>query len=192
MNKQEITAALEKARKQLAVAKEQDETDFANKKIAKLEAELSELEAKEAASVDIKSEQPKPKKKVKKTTSTKKGKGVKALIKDEPVVKPLDPDCDELLAKFKERAKKAHISAKKREAKPESTKIVESVENVADSVEVKVEKLEKEGKGLSKESADKLEIYTSQFIKSIEAAIKEEKNRKEFIRGLIEKLQKML
>ena len=46
MNKQELTQALEKAKRQLSLAKEQDEKDFAEKKIAKLEKELSEMEEK--------------------------------------------------------------------------------------------------------------------------------------------------
>lgn len=64
MKKQEIIDAIAKAKKQLAVAKEQDEKDFANNKIKKLEAQLQDAEAEEAAKADIsgkKSKAEKPK-----------------------------------------------------------------------------------------------------------------------------------
>jgi hypothetical protein len=43
MTKQEIIVALEKAKRQLAVAKEQDEKDFAQKKVTKLQSQLADL-----------------------------------------------------------------------------------------------------------------------------------------------------
>jgi len=62
MKKQEIIDAIAKAKKQLAVAKEQDEKDFAQHKITRLEGELKDTEAEETAKADISGKKPKDKK----------------------------------------------------------------------------------------------------------------------------------
>ena len=87
MTSSEIQAALDKAKAQLEAAKEADEIAFAKKKIAKLEAQLDEAKGNEAQEAEAK-KKPKPKNAIKVTADNL-------------------PDCDELLAKQKERREKA-------------------------------------------------------------------------------------
>ena len=87
MTSSEIQAAINKAKAQLDAAQEKDEIAFAKKKIAKLEAQLDEAKGMEDKEAEAK-KKPKPKNAIKVTAENL-------------------PDCDELLAKQKERREKA-------------------------------------------------------------------------------------
>ena len=178
LKKEELIEALEKAKKQLLVAKENDEIDFAKKKIAKLENQIKDYKVSP-------SEAPKPKEK------KIRGKGIKSLLKDKPV-KDLTPDCDELLENFKKTAAKKRKASKKYAEKPVSKKVEDTLEKTAETIEKKTKDLKDDGKGLSESTIEKLESYTTSFINSIQEVIKDEADRKEFIKTLISKLEKML
>lgn len=118
MNKQEITEALEKAKRQLSSAEKmnapQSAIDFAKKKIDRLEGEL-----KEAEKAPEKKEEPKPKKAampVKKTKEAKKEEKPKAKVpvkKAKPAKKVSVPVKKEKETKSKKEEKFVEIDGKK-------------------------------------------------------------------------------
>ncbi len=191
MSKETLIADLEKAKKQLSVAKEPDEIQFAQNKIDKLQKQIDEY-VEESVEPEPKPE-PKPKK-VKKAKKTKKGKGVRALIPDRPIqpIDENDPDCAELLKKHRETAKKRRKSAKKRENTPLDDQVVNTVEKAADSVETKVEKIEDQDETLDADAVKKLKALSDNMVKNIAEAIKSDKQRKQFIQGLMDELKKLL
>jgi hypothetical protein len=145
MNKQELTQAIEKAKRQLSLAKEQDEKDFAQKKIARLEKELSELEKPKEE--PKKKEEAKPKTEGKpegkpegKTTSKPKREeeedlDCEELEEREEKAKKSGYDLDELLSKAKENKAKAKKRAQERANEPKKTPATRNREAVSRTTE---------------------------------------------------------
>lgn len=109
MTKEELQQALDKAHKQLSIAEKEDEKAFVQKKIDKLTLEIENYT--EAPPVVV----VKPSKVKAKVKPKVKGKGLKALLKDEPLV-PIDdndPDCNLLLSQHREYAKKLQKASKR-------------------------------------------------------------------------------
>jgi uncharacterized FlaG/YvyC family protein len=266
MIKQELTAAIEKAKRQLSIAKEQDEKDFAQRKLTKLEGELSEMEAKEQAEKDMKSNPPKKAKaksnihkaldqdetgtaKVISKMTSKRTKvaydssGKQELEDGHILMKKSDteailhykgdttktvvftfeggkwiidccdkrgdkyPDyskaeledaidyiigeleCKETVQKRKETVQKRKIYEEKQSKKSEAQKATETVEKAAESVEKKIESTDKP---FPPKAADKIQDDIVKIVDSIKSAMKSRADSKDFIKGLINELQKLL
>lgn len=159
MNKQEIIQALEKAKRQLSVAKEQDEKDFANKKIENLENQLAELQAKEDME-DKPKEKSKPRGRKSKMEITlenieKNPPIYKEEIKEEPKPKKESkpkkakgdkmeiPECDTLIKKWTAGYKKRQENKDKPKPTP-SEKFEKKAESSANAVVSSVKGSDKE------------------------------------------------
>lgn len=185
----EIKAELEKRKRQKANA-DPEQVKFLEGKIKKLEDELSEAEGEKKEP-----EKPvEPKKKKAKKKKAKKGKGVRAVIPDKPVkaIDDNDPDCQELLKRHREAARKRIKANKKRKSVPIAKQVVDTVEKATESVEKKTEKMADEDKDLNQDAVKKLSILSDNLVKNIAEVIKTDKLRKDFIKNLIEKLKKLL
>jgi len=145
MNKQELTQAIEKAKRQLSLAKEQDEKDFAQKKVARLEKELSELEKpkeepKKKEEAKPKAE-PKPEAKAQPKTASKPKRDddddldCDDLEEREETAKKYGYDLDELLAKARESKAKSAKRAKERANEPKKTPATRNKEAVSKTTE---------------------------------------------------------
>ena len=159
--------------------------DKAKKEIARIDLELNKLD-------EVKSEEkfdPKPKKE--KPVKVKKGRGVKILLPDAPKKSANDiPNCDELLEKFRAKAK-ARIEAKKKrkvqENKPEPEKIVNSVEKAAEATENKVEKAKEDKEKMTPSQVKEVVFDIKKIVSEISKI-----TDKQLIRDLIEELKKLL
>jgi hypothetical protein len=111
------------------------------------------------------------KEKVVKQPKEKKEKVVKQPKEKKETTSVVDYDCDDLIAKEKDKAKKRKAAAEKRKDAPkkkESTKIKEGIEKLEDKVEEKVSK----GK-ITKAEIIKLIDNTKALLKSLEKQLKE-------------------
>ena len=148
MNKQELTQAIEKAKRQLSLAKEQDEKDFAEKKIARLEKELSEIEKpkeepkkKEEPKTEKPKAEPKPEAKAQPKTTSKPKRDdddetdCDDLEEREKTAKKYGYDLDELLAKARESKAKSAKRAKERANEPKKTPATRNKEAVSKTTE---------------------------------------------------------
>lgn len=149
MNKQELTQAIEKAKRQLSLAKEQDEKDFAQKKIARLEKELSEIEKPKEEPKKKEEAKPKAEPKTESKPEAKTvSKGASKPKRDDDDLADCDEleerevkakkygyDLDELLNKAKEGKAKAKKRAQERASEPKKTPATRNKEAVAKTTE---------------------------------------------------------
>jgi len=153
MNLTELKAELEKRERQLKNA-DPEQVSFIESKIAALQKQLSDLEAKK---------NDEPKEKVVKKPKVKKAK--KKESKSEP-----EYDCDSIIAAAKKRSKDAKARAEKRANEPkktEATKNKDVIEKVTEKVTENLEKRAEKGK-VTKPEIEKLINKYKEAIKELE------------------------
>lgn len=158
MTKAEILEKIEKTKKNPLIDANLKEALY-----KKFNAQLAELE-KEEPKKEVKEEA----KKEKKETKSDEKKETKSEEKKES--KKPDYDCDDLIAKEKERVKKQKEAAKKRAAEPEKTEVTkakEKIERTHETIEKKIEKGE-----FTKAQISKLIEETKDLLKMLEKALK--------------------
>jgi hypothetical protein len=197
MNKQELTQAIEKAKRQLSLAKEQDEKDFAQKKIARLEKELSEIEKPKEE--PKKKEEAKPKAEPKtesKPEAKTESKGASKPKRDDDDLADCDEleerevkakkygyDLDELLNKAKEGKAKAKKRAQERANEPKKTPATRNREAVSRTTERVTANLEGRAKkgDLDAREIEKLIAEHEKAIVQLKKILASLKNRKDLV-----------
>jgi len=100
--------------------------------------------------------------------------------------------CKSVMEKYRTAAKKKIVQQKEYKKKKGTTNVAMTVEKTVETVHNKVENIKDAGKTISEAQLDNLEKSIIKIVSTIKVAIKDVPDKKEFIKTLIAKLQKLL
>lgn len=172
----ELEEKLAKAKRQLAAAVEQDEKDFAQAKISKIEAEIANAKKQEEKPVEKPAEKPKeqkeaPKKKAKaKNNAYRKAKeeAIKQIkqIKGRVFTEEELNECDEYFRQKQSAIRAKRIKMREKQGKPAQLTVAEKVGKVNEQVIDKLEKKAEKGDNINRD-VKALFHQTSEMVKEL-------------------------